>query len=217
VTSQARVWPSCRGWPRAVRRGPGGRASTAGRLGSTSDPCGSSDQPGMRQSLPSACCNVPEIVDVQVGRYLCRRSGRDGRPCRCGSPCRPGSRADPTCTRSLTNHTPQATGRSVTPDRPTTPLTCVYFVSDASEGSTIRHRHPPLQPAYPLLTRPLLRQPLSVEDASTLLYRGRDEFRPHRRYVLTSSPEYPGRTDHKGESDVRQSCGRRGRHPGRTG
>ena len=47
--------------------------------------------------------------------------------------------------------------------------------------------------------------------------RWRDEFRPHRRYVLTSSPEYPRRTDHEGESDVRQSCGRRGRHPGRTG
>jgi len=27
----------------------------------------------------------------------------------------------------------------------------------------------------------------------------------------------PGRTDHKGESDVRKSCGRRGRHPGRPG
>jgi uncharacterized protein (TIGR02246 family) len=33
---------------------------------------------------------------------------------------------------------------------------------------------------------------LSVEHASTPLYRGRDEFRPHRRYVLTSSPEYLG-------------------------
>jgi hypothetical protein len=33
---------------------------------------------------------------------------------------------------------------------------------------------------------------LFVERASTPLYRGRDEFRPLRRYVLTSSPEYPG-------------------------
>jgi len=52
---------------------------------------------------------------------------------------------------------------------------------------------------------------------SSPLCRGRDEFRPHRRYVLTSSQENPGRTDHKGESDVRHSCGRRGRHPRRTG
>ena len=47
--------------------------------------------------------------------------------------------------------------------------------------------------------------------------RRRDEFRSRRRYVLTRSPEHLGRTDHKGESDVRQSCRRRGRHPGRTG
>jgi hypothetical protein len=45
----------------------------------------------------------------------------------------------------------------------------------------------------------------------------RDEFRPRRRYVLTSSPEHPGRTDRKGEPDVRHSRGRRGRHPGRAG
>ena len=63
----------------------------------------------------------------------------------------------------------------------------------------------PSQPAYPLLTRPLLRQVLSVEYASIPLYRGRDEFRPHRRHVLASSPEYPGEpiTRENPMSDIR--------------